>query len=323
MKPLFELFLAVALTASWATPVLAEGPVPKLNRYQAGFQHFKIGDVEVTALSDGTLPIYPQKLLTNVKPEEIASRLNDAFQTTVVEASVNAYLINIGERLVMVDAGTGELYGPTLDKLSASIRAAGYAPEQITDILITHIHTDHTGGLMSGSRMVFPNATLHIAQKEVDYWLDPVNKTKAPADKKQYFDQATVKVQPYVAAGKVESFSGAVEVVPGIHSIPAPGHTPGHTFYVLDSKGEKLVFWGDLLHVADVQLPIPDVSIVFDVDQKAAAATRKQAFADAANGRYWVAGAHIPFPGAGHLRIDGEGYRWVPMSYINDHYEMK
>lgn len=320
-KALFKLLLAVALSAYWATPVLAEGPVPKLSRYQAGFHHFKIGDVEVTALSDGTLPIYPQKLLTNVKPEEIASRLNDAFHTTEVEASVNAYLIKMGERLVMVDAGTGELYGPTLDKLSASIRAAGYAPELITDILITHIHTDHTGGLMSGSRMVFPNATLHIAQKEVGYWLDPVNKTQAPADKKQYFDQATAKVQPYVDAGKVETFSGAVEVVPGIRSIPAPGHTPGHTFYVLESKGEKLVFWGDLLHVADVQMPIPDATIVFDVDQKMAAATRKQAFADAANGRYWVAGAHISFPGVGHLRADRKGYNWVPMTYINDYHE--
>lgn len=322
---LLPLLLAAAFGSMTALPALADTPSPKprLSHYQAGFYHFKIGEIEVTALSDGTLPIHPMQLLTNVQPEEIRSRLHDAFQTTEVDASVNAYLIKLADKLVMVDAGTGELYGPTLDKLSASIRAAGYAPEQITDILITHIHTDHTGGLMNGSQRVFANATLHIAQQEVGYWLDPASKAKAPAQMKQYFDQASAKVQPYVDAGKVSTFTGAAEVVPGMRAIPAPGHTPGHTFYVLESKGEKLVFWGDLLHVPDVQMPNPEATIVFDVDQKAAAMTRKAAFADAAKGRYWIAGAHIPYPGVGHLRMDGDGYRWVPMPYVNDYYERK
>jgi glyoxylase-like metal-dependent hydrolase (beta-lactamase superfamily II) len=322
-KTLLPFLLAATLGSLAILPAAADAPIPKLSQYQAGFYHFKIGDINITALSDGTLPIHPMKLLTNVHPEQILSRLHDAFQTAEVEASVNAYLIKLADKLVMVDAGTGELYGPTLDKLSASIRAAGYAPEQITDILITHIHTDHTGGLMSGSRMVFPNATLHIAKQEVEYWLSPANMAKAPAEKKQYFDEASAKVQPYVDVGKVKTFDGATEVVSGIHSIPSPGHTPGHTFYVLESKGEKLVFWGDLLHVPDVQMPHPEATIVFDVDQKAAAMTRKLAFADAAKGRYWIAGAHIPYPGVGHLKSDGNGYRWVPMTYINDYYEKK
>lgn len=320
-----SLAIAAAL-APVAGPALAEGvntPSTKISQFQAGYYHFKIGDVEVVALSDGTLPIPANKLLTNVRAGEVASRLAQTYQSTDVEASINAYLIKAGDRLIMVDAGTGELYGPTLNKLSASLKAAGYLPEQITDILITHIHTDHTGGLMDGQRMVFPNATVHIERKEVDYWLNPERRMQAPESTRKYFDEASAKVQPYLNAGKVKTFSGETVLFPGIRSIPAPGHTPGHTLYALESKGEKLVFWGDLLHIAEVQLPRPDVTIIFDVDPEAAAATRKQVIADAVKGRYWIAGDHVSFPGVGHVQVDGDGYRWIPMTYINDYYEKK
>jgi len=324
-RTLLATLLATAIASAVTIPVTqaAEAPATQASRYQAGYQHFKIGDVEVAALSDGTLPLPTLQLLTNAKPGEVASRLADAYQTTDVDASVNAYLIRTGDRLVLIDAGTGELYGPTLNKLEASLKAAGVRPEQVTDILITHIHSDHTGGLMDGKRMVFPNATLHIEQKEVAYWLNPGNRAKAPEGARKFFDEASAKVQPYVDAGRIKMFSGATELLPGIRAIPAPGHTPGHTFYSLESKGQKLVFWGDVVHVADVQMPDPAVTIVFDVDPTAAAATRKKAFADAVEGRYWVAADHISFPGVGHLRRDGEGYRWVPMTYVNDHYESK
>src|SRR3982751_3279162 len=237
-------FLAAALATSFATPVAsaAEAPPTKVSRYQAGYYHFKLGDFEIAALSDGTLPIPTLKLLTNAQPGEVASRLADTYQTTEVDASINAYLIRAGGRLILMDAGTGELYGPTLNKLEASLKAVGVTPDQITDVLITHIHTDHTGGLMDGKRMVFPNATLHIDQKEVAYWLNPENRAKAPEAVKKYFDEASAKVQPYVEAGKVKTFSGATELFAGIRSIPAPGHTPGHTFYTLESKDQKLVF---------------------------------------------------------------------------------
>jgi glyoxylase-like metal-dependent hydrolase (beta-lactamase superfamily II) len=322
-RTLLAAFLAATFATTFVTSAVAEAPATKLSRYQAGYYHFKIGDVEVAALSDGTLPIATLKLLTNVQPGEVAARLAGTYQTTDVDASVNAYLIRAGQRLLLVDAGTGELYGPTLNKLEASLKGVGCTPAQITDILITHIHADHTGGLMDGKRMVFPNATLHIEQKEVAYWLSPDNRKRAPEAAKKYFDEASAKVQPYVDAGKVKTFSGPTTLFAGISTIPAPGHTPGHTFYALESKGEKLVFWGDLVHVAEVQMPKPDVTIVFDVDPKAAAAARKQAFVDAVKGRYWVAADHISFPGVGHLQREGSGYRWIPMTYVNDHYEAK
>lgn len=320
MKSLLSAIVIAAALAAAPLTTQAAAPATKVSRFQAGYYHFKIGEFEVTALSDGTLPIPTLELLTNAKPGEVAARLAENYQPTSLDASINAYLIRAGGKLVLVDAGTGELYGPTLDKLTASLRAVGLEPYQITDILITHIHTDHTGGLMHGKRMVFPNATVHVDRREIDYWLNPEQRAKAPEAAKKYFDEAALKMQPYVDAGKVSTFDGATALLPGIRAVPAYGHTPGHSFYVLESQGQKLVFWGDLLHVAEVQMPDPDVTILFDVDSKAAAATRKRAFADAAKSGYWVAGDHISFPGIGHLRADGAGYRWIPMTYVNDHY---
>lgn len=326
-RSLLSISLVIAAALSPAiSPTLAmaaESPPSRISHFQAGYYHFKIGDIEVIALSDGTLPIPADKLLTNVRTGEVASRLAHTYQSTDVEASINTFLIKSGDRLIMVDAGTGELYGPNLNKLDASLKAAGYKPEQITDILITHIHTDHTGGLMDGRRMVFPNATVHVEHKELDYWLNPGHRKQAPESMKKYFDEASAKVQPYVDAGKVKPFSGATELFPGIRSIPAPGHTPGHTLYSLESQGQKLLFWGDLVHVAEVQLPRPDVTIAFDVDPKAAAATRKKVLADAVKSGYWIAGDHVSFPGVGHVQVDEDGYRWIPITYINDYYKKK
>jgi len=137
---------------------------------------------------------------------------------------------------------------------------------------------------------------------------------------KQYFDQAQMKFGPSVAAGKVQPFDGATQLFPGMRSVPAYGHTPGHSFYVLESQGEKMAFWGDVLHVAEVQLKHPDVTIQFDVDPSAAAAARELAFADAAKQGYLIAPAHMSFPGVGHLRSDGKGYQFVPLPYVNDYY---
>lgn len=309
---------AASILALFAVTASAD---TKLSKPQAGYYRLKVGDVEVTALSDGTVPLGALDLLHGAKPGEIEKLLADSYVRAPLDASVNAFLINAGDRLVMVDAGTSELYGPTLDKLVSSLKAAGYEPDQVTDILITHIHTDHTGGLMHGAERVFKKAVIHVEKKEADFWLTPANKDKAEASKKQYFDQAVAKVQPYVKAGQVKTFSGETQLFPGIKAVPAPGHTPGHTFYVLESKGEKIVFWGDIMHVAEVQFVNPSITIAFDVDPAQAAAARKKAYADAAAKGYLVAPAHVSFPGVGHLRADGTGYRWIPVPYINDAYQ--
>jgi glyoxylase-like metal-dependent hydrolase (beta-lactamase superfamily II) len=312
--------LTIMFVQYLGTPAaLAQTPPPQLSQSQAGFYRLKVGSVEVVALSDGTVTLNPE-VLRRMRQDRVKSVLKQSFVGPLLNASVNSYLIKHGDRLILVDAGTGELYGPTLNKLPASLRAVGYTPEQITDILVTHIHTDHTGGLMDGSTRVFPNATIHVDRREVEYWLSPDKRARAPAQMQQYFDQAQLKFGPSVAAGKVQLFDGPTELFPGIRSVPSYGHTPGHSFYVLESQGEKIAFWGDILHVAEIQLPHPDVTIQFDVDPTAAAAARALAFSDAAKHGYLVAPAHMSFPGVGHLRKDGAGYRFFPLPYLNDYY---
>jgi glyoxylase-like metal-dependent hydrolase (beta-lactamase superfamily II) len=312
-------FVAAALVATALTPTVAtaQAVTPKLSQSQAGYYRLKVGEVEVIALSDGSIGL-DTKLLQTPHRHKVDAALKLAHVASPLDTSVNAYLVKTAGRLILVDAGTGVLFGPSLNKLSASLKAAGVEPEQITDVLVTHIHTDHTGGLMDGTRRVFANATIRLDQREVAFWLDPQNEAKGPDGMKPFFQQARASLQPYVAAGKVQTFDGATEVAPGLRSVPAPGHTPGHSFYLLESKGEKLMFWGDVMHVAEVQFADPSVTIAYDVDPKAAAAQRKRAFADAAERGYLVAPAHMSFPGVGHLRRDGRGYRWMPARYVND-----
>lgn len=282
---------------------------------QPGYYRMQIGDFEVTALSDGTIPQDVSKLLTNARPGEIDQLLQLSYVPTPVETSVNAYLIKTNDKLILVDAGTADLFGPSLGYLTKSLNNAGYKPEQIDAVLITHIHPDHTGGLMDGDKMVFPNATIYISKLEVAFWLTEGSKNKAPEGLKFYFQNAEMKVGPYLKAGKVKTFEYGGELFPGITPIASPGHTPGHTFYALESKGQKLVFWGDVMHVASVQLTDPSITIQYDVDPKAAAFQRKKAFSDAAKHGYWVAGDHVSFPGIGHLRVEGSKYVWVPVNY--------
>lgn len=282
---------------------------------QAGFYRIKIGDIEVTALSDGTLPIDLHQLLTNISPELIDQQSKINYQTAIEVASVNAYLIKDAGKLILVDAGTAELYGPTLGHLSESLKKIGIDPEQIDAVLITHIHTDHTGGLMDGEKMVFPNATIYISKPEVDFWLNEESKKNAPERLSHWFHEAEVKVGPYLKAGKVKNFEFGKELFPGITPLKAFGHTPGHTFYSLKSKEQKMVFMGDVIHAAAVQFHNPSVTIIFDVDPKKAAETRRSAFADAAKNGYFIACDHVSFPGIGHLRKEGTGYIFIPINY--------
>jgi len=284
---------------------------------QPGFYHMQIGELDIIALSDGTIPQDLPHLLTNVKPEQIIKQTAYNFQEPIVEASVNAYLFKLAGKLILVDAGTSELYGPSLGHLPANLARTGFKPDDVDAILITHIHTDHTGGLMDGDRRVFPNATVYVSQQEYDFWLTPDNYEKAAKELKPYFEQAILKMSPYVKAGKVKTYSYGHEIFPGVLPVASPGHTPGHSFYQVSSKGEKIMFWGDILHSAAVQFADPDVTIIYDVDPKAAARARKRAFADAAKGKYWIAADHLSFPGIGHIRQRGKGYSWFPVNYTS------
>ena len=282
---------------------------------QPGYYRLQVGDIQVTALSDGTVPLDLSKLLSNTQPGEVEKLLSLNFMPTTVESSVNAYLVKTDGKLILVDAGTAGNFGPTLGQLTKSLAQAGYTPDQIDAVLITHAHVDHVGGLMDGDKMVFPNATIYISKPEAEFWFGVKSKGNIPEKLKGFYKFADASVSPYIKAGKVKTFDYGQELFPGIMPLARPGHTPGHTFYMLSSKGEKLVFWGDVIHSAAIQFTHPSVTIDFDVDTKAAAATRKQALAEAAKSGYWVASDHISFPGIGHVREDGSKYVWVPANY--------
>ncbi|MBC8085143.1 MAG: MBL fold metallo-hydrolase, partial [Hymenobacter sp.] len=218
--------LTLALSATNMLPMPAAAQTsPAGMQPQAGYYRAKIGAVNLTALSDGTIPMPLHELLTNTTPAEVDKLLANARLAYPVEGSVNAYLLELGTRLVLVDTGAGTLLGPTVGHVVTSLKAAGYQPEQITDILITHIHTDHTGGLMNGPQRAFPNATVHMSKAETDFWLSDANLKSAPAGAKKYFEEARANVGPYVAAGKVQEFTGNTELFPGIRTIASPGHT--------------------------------------------------------------------------------------------------
>jgi glyoxylase-like metal-dependent hydrolase (beta-lactamase superfamily II) len=313
MTALPRLSLVAALLLGAAT-AHAEAPFAKTNA--PGFYRMLLGSFEVTALSDGTVALPVDKLLTNTTPGKVDHALQASYLKPPVETSVNAFLVNTGSRLVLVDTGAASLFGPTLGKLLANLEASGYKPEQVDAVVITHMHPDHVGGLLAGDKMAFPNATVYADRRDADFWLSPVNMEKAPADAKDFFKGAQASLDPYVKAGRFKGFEGpSSEIVPGIRAHAAHGHTPGHTTYEIESQGSKLVLWGDLMHVAAVQFAHPEVTIQFDTDSKAAAVERKKAFADAAAKGYWVGAAHLSFPGLGHLRREGGGYEFVPVNY--------
>ncbi len=311
--------VAAALASSMLAAAFISGPAqasaPQQKTQAPGYYRVMLGDFEVTALNDGTAKMETGKILKGIKPEQLQKDLARAFLKDPYDWSFNAFLVNTGPKLVLIDTGAGSGMGASNGKLIANLKAAGYKPEQVDEIYITHMHGDHIGGLTADGKRVFPNAVVRAAQAEGDYWLSKAKMDAAPADRKDSFKNAMAMLNPYVTAGKYKPFTGDVELVPGIHSMAAAGHTPGHTVYVIESKGEQLILWGDLMHVAAVQFADPTVTIGFDYDTAAATASRAKVFADAAASGAMVGGAHLPFPALGHLRKAGAGYEFVPVNY--------
>jgi len=164
---------------------------------------------------------------------------------------------------------------------------------------------------------LFAMITVHVERREIGFWLTPNERQRAQEQYKPYFRQAMQTVQPYAKSGQIMPFDGQTELFPGLLAIPAPGHTPGHTFYSLESRGERLVFMGDVIHAPEVQFANPGVSVTFDVDPIRAIATRRQAFRTAGRDHSLVAVAHVSFPGVGHIHVEGDHYRWNPIPFVN------
>ena len=303
---------AVVAVAIATMPAQAAAPMAK---FQApGFYRTTLGDFEVTVLNDGTLDLPVDKLLKQ-PPAKTNAALAKVFEKSPIQTSVNGFLINTGSKLVLIDAGAASLFGPTLGQLVGNLKAAGYKPEQVDEIYITHMHSDHVGGLASNEQRVFPNAIVRAGKLDADYYLNQANLDKAPPEAKDDFQGPMVSINPYVKAGKFQPIVANTELVPGIKSYFNGGHTVGHITYVVESKGQKLVLLGDLLHVQGVQFDDPGVGIQFDTDSTVAIAERKEAFAAAAKGGYLIGAAHLSFPALGHVRAQGKSYQYVPVNY--------
>lgn len=307
-----KILIAMAL-AQLAGSGAAVAAAPMAKAGAPGYFRMMLGQFEVTALSDGTVDLPVDTLLAH-PPAKTRAALARDYLSVPLETSVTAYLINTGSKLVLIDTGAAGLFGPTLGKLLINLKASGYEAGQIDEVYLTHLHPDHSGGLMADGQLAFPNAVVRADQRESAYWLSDEKMQVAPASAQGFFASAMASLKPYVAADRFRPFSGKAELVPGIQSMPSYGHTQGHVSYLVASEGKQLWIAGDLIHVAAVQLPSPGVTIAFDLDQKAAAATRAQVFAQLANDGTLVAASHIQFPGIGHLRADGKKYQWVPVN---------
>jgi glyoxylase-like metal-dependent hydrolase (beta-lactamase superfamily II) len=293
----------------------ATAAAPQVKTPSPGFYRIMLGSYEVTVLSDGVIRLPVDKLLLNSTPQQIAEGLAEHHQSLPVVTSVNAYLINTGSKLVMIDAGAGKLLGDGLDQLVTHLRASGYQPEQIDEIYLTHMHPDHLGGLTENGRARFPNALVRASQQDADFWLSEKHLQQAKAQEKANFENAIAAIKPYQAAGHFKPFSNDGELSPGIAAFAAHGHTPGHSVYQVTSQGKKLLLMGDLIHVAAVQFAHPQVAIRFDSDAKAAVTQRLRVFGDSARQSELVGAAHLSFPGLGYLNKEEEGYNWVPLDY--------
>jgi glyoxylase-like metal-dependent hydrolase (beta-lactamase superfamily II) len=293
-----------------AAPQLSPSP-GRTEQHRPGSYRLQLGSFRVTALSDGTASRDLAQIMS--KPDAVRAAFKAAGKALPVELSINCFLVDSGTQKVLVDTGAGELFGSASGQLVTNIRASGYAPEDVSAILLTHIHGDHSGGLSIGGRRVFPNALVYVDERDTDFWLNDEVERNALSSRKTTFLQSHQTVDPYVRAGKVRTFEGVMELFPGVHSVPEHGHTPGHTGYMIESRGQRLLLWGDVIHATEVQFKDPTITIEYDVDPKQAVKARRNALTTAAQQGYLVGGAHLPFPGLGHVRVAQNHYAWSPL----------
>jgi glyoxylase-like metal-dependent hydrolase (beta-lactamase superfamily II) len=309
--------MAVGIAAgAVAPPVCAQTPAQQTQQVP-GYFRMALGGFEVTALYDGYVDI-DSSLLSGAGKGTIQSALASSFQGSPrIQTAVNAYLVHTDKHVILIDTGTAKLFGPHLGFLLENLRAAGYDASQIDTVVLTHLHPDHAGGLLTDAgKMAFPHAQVFVSRADAEYWLSEARAARAPKAQQGLFAMSRDAVAPYVAAGRLTIFDAGQAIRDGVTTIAAAGHTPGHTAYLFSSHKQRLLVWGDLVHNAAVQFPHPGVAIEFDWDKAKAVAARRTLFAMSGSQKLWVAGAHIPFPGIGRVFRDrANGYRWVPVEY--------
>jgi glyoxylase-like metal-dependent hydrolase (beta-lactamase superfamily II) len=302
---------AATAGAAFITPAIAKAPLA--GGSAVSVHRMKLGAFEVTTLLDGFIDLNPAVLLGD--PALIKQHLEAAgAYGSPIRTAVNTFLVNTGEKLVLVDCGGARMLGPTAGRLPQGLAQIGIDPAQIDEVYITHMHGDHLHGAVTpeGAKL-FPNAVLRIAKPDVDHWANPAVEAAAPADQKGRFAAAKRAVAAY--GDRLQTLQLGAELTPGIRSVAAAGHTPGHSCYLVTSGTARLLLLGDTMHVAPVQFPRPEITVAFDHSQDDARARRKELFEMAAKENMLIGAVHLPFPGIGRLRAKDSGFTYEPLPW--------
>jgi glyoxylase-like metal-dependent hydrolase (beta-lactamase superfamily II) len=310
-----SLFVAAAGAAA-AAALPAQAAAPPAGTRNPGFYRTMIGDIEVTVLLDGAMGGGGEagipRFLPDSTPEEIRILRERAwFMDNGLHQPVGAYVLNTGRQLVMVDCGGHSSFIPTTGNTLAALRASGYQPEQVDVVLLTHIHPEHALGLSyDGTTRNFPNAEVVVSDIDLAFWTDPAQESRVPQGAR-FIEAGRRAIRPY--DGRIRTFGMAreVEVLPGIFSVPAPGHTPGHVSFRFTSQNQSMLIWGDIAHQTVIQLARPRWRVGVDVDQAQGVESRVRHLEMLSSERILVGGVHVPWPGLGRVIRDGEGYAWV------------
>jgi glyoxylase-like metal-dependent hydrolase (beta-lactamase superfamily II) len=229
--------------------------------------------------------------------------------------SFNAWLINTGDKLVLVDTGYSNGIGPVAGHLPKALATAGVNPADIDAVVVTHVHPDHCNGLLTTDKHIaYPNATVNINGDEFAWWME--GDVKIPEGKpffKDLFEGGRAVFKPYIDGKRVQTFKDGAEIAPGVTAVTAPGHTVGHTMMRVTSGNDQLLIWTDIVHSTALQFPEPERSIAYDLDPPQAIATRKKVMDMVSTDRVTIAGMHIGFPGVGHVVKAGTGYAFLPV----------
>ncbi len=295
-----------------ATLFLAAAPAP-VKTQVPGYYRMAVGALEVTALYDGNLRISP-KTLHGIAEKAVPALLAGEFADTNekgIRTPINAYLVNTGEHLVLVDGGSGGCSSSDVGHLVQNLRAAGYRPEDVDAVLVTHMHGDHVCGLAVDDARVYPNAIVYAAEEEAAYWLSPT--PNGPSEKRK--DNVRSGIGAYQAAGAFKTFKPGAMLFTGVTAMDTRGHTPGHISYLFESGDQGFLAMGDVVHIQAIQFAHPEMTIDYDTDQKAALPARQALFQTLVQKRWSFGATHLQFPGIGHLRKDGKAYTYVPVEY--------